>query len=193
MERMTAEQFREMANRDVDIEQAQRNRVSSARGWAFENLLMKGCNSYIQKGMAIIHKVNEPYKVLKKTSGNRFNGVFTGRAEPDFKGVLFGGRAIAFEAKSTQKSRIQRNVLTDTQMAWLREQNKFGAVTFVAVNIQDKFYSVPFDVWDDMKLIFGKKFLMPEDINDYEVIYDGAVRFLEYKNGTIVGWDNEDE
>ena len=188
MEHMTAEQYRKMTNEDKDMEQAQRNRVSSARGWAFENLLMKGCNSYIQKGMAIIHKVSEPYKVLKKTSGNRFNGVFTGRAEPDFKGVLFGGRAIAFEAKSTQ-----RNVLTDTQMAWLREQNKFGAVTFVAVNIQDKFYSVPFDVWDDMKLIYNKKFLMHDDITDYEVIYDGAVRFLEYKNGTIVGWDNEDE
>lgn len=186
MEHMTAEEFRKMTNSDIDIEQAQRNRVSSARGWAFESLLMRGCNYYRQRGTAIINKVNEPYKVLKKTSGNRFNGVFTGRAEPDFKGVLNGGRAIAFEAKSTQKSRIQRNALSDNQILWLREQFRMGAVAFVAVNIQEKFYSVPFDVWDDMKLIYNKKFLMHNDIADYEVIYDGSVRFLEYENGTRV-------
>ena len=44
----------------------------------------------------------------------------------------------------------------------------------------------PFDVWDDMKNIYGKKFLMPEDIAGYEVKYDGAVRFLEYEDGTRV-------
>ena len=59
--------------------------------------------------------------------------------------MLKGGRAIAFEAKSTQKSRIQRNAVTDTQMEWLREQKKMGAVVFVAVNIQEKFYTVPFE------------------------------------------------
>ena len=37
-----------------------------------------------------------------------------------------------------------------------------------------------------MKNIYGKKFLMPEDIAGYEVKYDGAVRFLEYEDGTRV-------
>ena len=188
MEKMTAEEYRALIdeNRNADGEQVLRNKKSSARGRAFESLLMRGCNYYRQKGIAIINKVNEPYIVTKKTNGNKFMGRFTGRAEPDFKGVLKGGRAIAFEAKSTQKSRIQRNAVTDTQMEWLREQQKFGAVTFVVVNIQDKFYSVPFDVWDDMKNIYGKKFLMPKDIAGYEVKYDGAVRFLEYEDGTRV-------
>lgn len=183
MDHMTAEQFRELTNENNNNgEQILRNKVSSARGRAFEGLLMRGCNYYRQKEVAIINKVNEPYIVVKK-NGNKFMGRFTGRAEPDFKGVLYGGRAIAFEAKSTQKSRIQRNALTDNQMAWLREQFRMGAVAFVAVNIQDKFYSVPFDAWDDMNNIYGKKFLMPEDIAEYEVIYDGSVRFLEFQNG----------
>lgn len=187
MERMTAEEYRALIdeNRNADGEQVLRNKKSSARGRAFESLLMRGCNYYRQNGVAIINKVNEPYIVTKK-NGNKFMGRFTGRAEPDFKGVLRGGRAIAFEAKSTQKSRIQRNAVTDTQMEWLREQKKMGAVVFVAVNIQDKFYSIPFDVWDDMKNIYGKKFLMSEDIAGYEVKYDGAVRFLEYEDGTRV-------
>lgn len=188
MEKMTVDEYRALIdeNRNADGEQILRNKKSAARGRAFESLLMRGCNYYRQKGVAIINKVNEPYIVTKKTNANKFMGRFTGRAEPDFKGVLYGGRAIAFEAKSTQKSRIQRNAVTDTQMEWLREQKDFGAVTFVAVNIQDKFYSVPFDVWDDMKNIYGKKFLMPEDIAGYEVKYDGAVRFLEYEDGTRV-------
>lgn len=183
MERMTAEQFRELTNENNNNgEQILRNKVSSARGRAFEGLLMRGCNYYRQNGVAIINKVNEPYIVTKK-NGNKFMGRFTGRAEPDFKGVLRGGRAVAFEAKSTQKSRIQRSALTDTQMEWLREQKKFGALTFVAVNIQEKFYTVPFDLWDNMKLFYDKKFLMHDDIADYEVIYDGSVRFLEFENG----------
>lgn len=184
MERMTAEQFRELTNENNNNgEQILRNKVSSARGRAFESLLMRGCNYYRQRGTAIINKVNEPYIVTKKTTGNKFSGRFTGRAEPDFKGVLYGGRAVAFEAKSTQKSRIQRNAVTDVQMEWLREQKKFGALTFVAVNIREKFYTVPFDLWDNMKNIYGKKFLMPEDIAEYEVIYDGSVRFLEFQTG----------
>lgn len=188
MERMTAEEYRGLISwsENTDGEQVLRNKVSAARGRAFESLLMRGCNYYRQNGVAIINKVNEPYIVTKKTNGNKFMGRFTGRAEPDFKGVLRGGRAIAFEAKSTQKSRIQRNAVTDTQMEWLREQQKFGAVTFVAINIQEKFYTIPFDVWDDMKNIYGKKYLMPDDIQGYEVIYDGAVRFLEYEDGTRV-------
>lgn len=184
MERMIAEQFRELTNENNNNgEQILRNKESSARGRAFEGLLMRGCNYYRQKEVAIINKVNEPYIVTKKTTGNKFSGRFTGRAEPDFKGVLYGGRAVAFEAKSTKKSRIQRSALTDTQMEWLREQKKFGALTFVAVNIQEKFYTVPFDLWDNMKLFYDKKFLMHDDIADYEVIYDGSVRFLEFENG----------
>ena len=188
MEKMTVDEYRALIdeNKNADGEQILRNKKSAARGRAFESLLMRGCNYYRQKEVAIINKVNEPYIDTKKTTGNKFSGRFTGRAEPDFKGVLYGGRAIAFEAKSTHKSRIQRNALTDNQMEWLREQKDFGAVTFVAVNIQDKFYSVPFDVWDDMKNIYGKKFLMPEDIAGYEVKFDGAVRFLEYEDGTRV-------
>ena len=60
-----------------------------------------------------------------------------------------------------------------------------GALTFVAVNIQNRFFSIPLELWVNMKMHFGKKFLMPDDIKEYEVIYDGSVRFLEYESG---GW-----
>ena len=56
MERMTAEQFRELTNENNNNgEQILRNKVSSARGRAFEGLLMRGCNYYRQKEVAIIN------------------------------------------------------------------------------------------------------------------------------------------
>lgn len=116
----------------------------------------------------------------------RFVGQFVGRAEPDFKGVLCGGTAIAFEAKSTNKSRIQKSALTDPQTQWLDAQRAMGALAFVCVDISGRFFMIPWGIWRDMRSIYGKKFLMPDDIPEYEVIYDGSIRFLEYENGRTI-------
>lgn len=42
------------------------------------------------------------------------------------------------------------------------------------------FFNVPWVYWRDMKETFGKKFLMPDDIPELEVVFDGAVKFLDY-------------
>lgn len=182
--RMTAAEYRNrIVNENGDSKTALRNRASNDRGKAFENLLMKGCRYYQNKAAAVINKVYEPYICTKILQSGQFMGRFIDRAEPDFKGVLAGGQAIAFEAKSTQKSRIQYDALTTTQLDWLAQQEDIGAIAFVAVNIQNRFFSIPFGVWERMRDIYGKKYLVPEDIAEYEVIFDGAVRFLEYENG----------
>ncbi len=169
-----------------------RHEQGNAKGRIFENLIMKGCQYYALKDKAIINKVYEPYICTNPRPDGIFTGRFIGKAEPDFKGVLKGGRAIAFEAKATNKSRIQRSVLTAEQMQWLDEQMIMGARTFVCVNMVDKqkrdrFFMIPWHVWADMKTDYGKKFLMPEDIPEYEVKFDGSVRFLEYVNGKVIG------
>lgn len=169
-----------------------RNHISSDRGREFEHLIMLGCDYYADKRRAVIGKVYEPYRCIKRYDGGRFLGQWIGRAEPDFKGVLRGGRAVAFEAKSTKKSRIQKNALTSEQAAWLDAQAEMGAVVFVCVELQNRFFSVPWYVWRDMRGAFGKKFLMPGDIAEYEVIFDGGVRFLEYMNGGVIGDAAED-
>lgn len=158
-----------------------KNMCSNDRGRIFENMLMRACRGYADSGRAVINKVYEPYRCVKVLNGGKFVGQFSGRAEPDFKGVLSGGRAVAFEAKSTSKSRIQRNVLTAEQMEWLEVQQKIGAMAFVCVQIRDEFFSVPWEKWRDMKEIYGKKFLMPDDMREYEVEFDGAVKFLDYR------------
>ncbi|MGN0181429.1 MAG: Holliday junction resolvase RecU [Candidatus Ornithomonoglobus sp.] len=168
---------------DGGIETQYRNRCSNDRGHAFENLIVKGCQYYAQRGRAVINKVYEPYRCIKKLEGGKFVGQFTARAEPDFKGVLAGGRAIAFEAKSTRKDRIQQNVLTREQCAWLEEQHRMGALAFVCVEIGGRFFMVPWRTWRDMKQIYGKKYLTAEDMPGLEVMYDGAVRYLDYTDG----------
>lgn len=165
------------------IEMQYRNRCSNDRGHAFENLIVKGCQYYAQRGRAVINKVYEPYRCAKKLDGGKFLGQFTARAEPDFKGVLKGGRAIAFEAKSTRKNRIQQDVLTKEQRAWLEEQDSMGALAFVCVEISGRFFMVPWKTWRDMKQIYGKRYLTAEDMPGLEVIYDGTVRYLDYTDG----------
>lgn len=162
------------------------NRCSNDRGRSFENLIMKGCQAYALEGRAVINKVYEPYRCIKKLKSGGFVGQFTGRAEPDFKGVLQGGQAIAFEAKSTKKSRMQHNALTDDQMRWLQIQEDMGAEVFVCIDIAGRFFMLPWKQWRDMKKIYGKKFLMPGDIEEFEVLFDGAVRFLDYAKGDRV-------
>lgn len=166
----------------IDEEKLRRqykNRQSNAQGQHFEREILAGCKMYQQYGIATIDKTPEPFKVTKK---NHKTGEFTGRfgkhAQPDFQGTMHGGRSIVFEAKQTSKDRINRNVLTDTQMDVLEKHNRLGALCGVCVNIQDDFFFIPWNVWRDMKEMYGRQYLKAEDIEEYRVKFDGAVHFL---------------
>lgn len=192
---MSAAEYRGMMRKSGELHDAEetqmRNRCCSDRGRAFENLIVKGCQYYAQRETAVISKVYEPYRCIKKLDGGKFVGQWVGRAEPDFKGVMRGGTAIAFEAKATQKSRIKQDALTAQQSAWLDEQSKMGALAFVCVEIKGRFFMIPWPVWHGMERIYGKKYLTPDDMPELEVIYDGSVRFLEYTNGKTAGAETE--
>ena len=161
------------------LRQQYKNRQNNAQGQHFEREILAGCKMYQQHGIATIDKTPEPFKVTKK---NHKTGEFTGRfgkhAQPDFQGTMHGGRSIVFEAKQTSKDRINRNVLTDTQMDVLEKHNRLGALCGVCVNIQDDFFFIPWNVWRDMKEMYGRQYLKAEDIEEYRVKFDGAVHFL---------------
>lgn len=171
----------------VDEEQLKRqykNRVNNAQGQHFEREILAGCRMYEHHGIATIDKTPEPFRV---TSKNHRTGEFTGRfsthAQPDFQGTLHGGRSIMFEAKRTSKDRITRNVLTDTQMEILEKHNRLGALCGVCICIQDDFFFIPWNVWRDMKEMYGRQYLKAEDIEEYKVRFDGAVHFLDRCRG----------
>lgn len=174
------QQARENPVDEEKLKRQYKNRINNAQGQHFENEILAGCKMYEQHGIATIDKTPEPFKV---TSKNHKTGEFTGRfrkhAQPDFQGTLYGGRSIVFEAKMTTKDRITRNVLTDTQMDVLEKHNRLGALCGVCICIQDDFFFIPWNVWRDMKEMYGRRYLKAEDIEEYKVRFDGTVHFLD--------------
>lgn len=154
--------------------------ISNARGHDFEDCLDRACQFYKERGKAYIEKTPEPFKCLKKNKQGRAVVQFIHRAQPDYKGVLPNGQAIIFEAKCTGKDRIQQGVLTDNQAEMLRAYRRLGAYTAVCVGIQDRYFFVPFEVFDSMVTIFGRKYATATDLQPWAVRFNGnAVFFLD--------------
>lgn len=157
-----------------------RGRQNNAQGWIFEDAILMACERYRQQGIADVDKTPEPFRVTKKHKDGLFTGRFTARAMPDFEGTLKGGCSIIFEAKYTTTDRIKRNMLTEKQMEKLALRHKMGAAAFVVFGIGQRFYTVPWYIWNNMKNIYGRQYLTPADIECYRIKFTGAVLFLDY-------------
>lgn len=157
--------------------------MNNARGRQFESWIDAGCRLYKMRGIALVEKTPEPFRCLKKDKRGRGIVQFIHHAQPDYKGVLLNGQAIIFEAKSTTKDRIQQGVLTTHQAEMLRAYWRLGAYTAVCVDIQDHYFFVPFEVFDNMKAFFGRKYATAEDLKPWAVRFDGAIHFLDNVDG----------
>lgn len=156
------------------------NRISNALGQGFESEIDRACLHYRQQNIAVIDKTPEPFRVIKKLPAGKFTGQFTHKkAEPDYKGVLSGGKTIVFEAKSTQDDRIKQSVVTDNQAELLEAYCQLGALAFVCVSIQSEFFMVPWPVWRDMKQLFGRKYIQASDVKEHKIRYSMGVMFLD--------------
>lgn len=153
---------------------------NNAQGHIFEDAITKACKLYAMQGKATVDKTPEPFRVLHKNPDGVFTGRFTALAQLDFQGTLAGGQSIVFEAKYTTTDRISRNVLTQEQRETLEAHHVLGAATMVVFGIQSEFFAVPWPLWRDMKANFGRQYLTQEDAAPYRVMFDGAVRFLDY-------------
>jgi recombination protein U len=190
------QQVRENPIDESKLRQQYQNRRNNAQGQHFEREILAGCRYYAQHNIAVIDKTPEPFRVQKKSRDGIFTGRFSTPAQPDFQGTLYGGRSIMFEAKRTSKDRITRNVLTDTQMEVLEKHNRLGALCGVCVNIQDDFFFIPWNVWRDMKEMYGRQYITAADVDEYRVKFDGAVHFLDRylrQKGAIQDIDTDTE
>ncbi len=160
-----------------------RGKQSKVAGEMFENMISAACEYYKEQNIAYIEKTPEAFRVTgkKKTSyGLTFEGIFTKKCQPDFKGTLNGGQAICFEAKHTDDEEIKQNRLTDEQMKSLDLHQKLGAKAYVLVSLKmNDFYMVPWTAWKDMKNIYGRKDMKISDLKPYKVPYERCViKFL---------------
>ena len=148
------------------VQHSQKGLQSKRAGEHFENMITASLNWYCDKGVAFVEKTPEPMKPLRK---------------PDFKGTLTGGRAVVFEAKHTDSDKIDQSRLTPEQVESLTLHHKLGAAAFIMVSVGlENFYRVPWEVWRDMKQLYGRKHMKLEDLEPYRVQYiAGILKLLE--------------
>ena len=147
---------------------------SKAQGDYFEALIEAGCNFYRDRKVADIEKTPEPMRPIKDLGGGKFIGHYTKAAQADFKGFLFGGQTVMFEAKHTDTGRMEQDRVTPDQAERLERAVEYGALAFVLCSFgYAGFYRIPWTVWRDMKGIFGHKYITPEEAARFEVRIGG--------------------
>ena len=154
---------------------------SRAAGEYWENMIEAACRNYRLDGLAEITKPPEPMKPLSRPNARgQFTACYTKQAQPDYKGTLKGGRAVVFEAKHTDADRMQRSVISEEQEKQLNRHQKLGAECFVLVSFGlQQFFRIPWEVFRDMKDHYGRKYIKPEDLEEYTIKYVGGyLRFL---------------
>lgn len=156
---------------------------SRAEGEGFENIINSACEYYRAIGRADIEKTPEPMKPLGGADcSGRFLACYTKQAQPDYKGVLSGGRAVVFEAKHTDTGRLMHKRVSPAQAACLRRISQLGGIAFVLCSFNGReFYRIPWQIWEDMKDVFGRKYITPADLAEYRisVAAPGVLLFLE--------------
>lgn len=155
-------------------------------GGELENLIEAACKVYRLYKLAEVEKTPEPFRVMsgkhQLSSGVwGFEGVFTAQAQPDFKGTIKGGRSVVFEAKASDRDRIDQNVVTVEQARALRAHAKLGAEAFVLVSLSLRdFYRVPWAIWEDMKAKYGHKHMTADELEEFRVpMKQGFLRIFQ--------------
>ena len=165
-----------------NIQRSQQGLQSRRAGEIFEDIIAASLIWYENKGLACVEKTPEPMKPLSKPNKRgQFLACYVKAGQPDFKGTLTGGRSVVFEAKHTDSDRIEYSRLTGEQIEKLSMHHALGAAAFVLVSfgLQD-FYRIPWEVWRDMKAIYGYKHMKQPDCEPYRVQYiAGVLKLLE--------------
>lgn len=157
---------------------AARSRIA---GETFEAQIEASLHWHETHGLMRARKTPEPMKPIRPMNGGQFVACYTKRAQVDFSGTMFGGRAVRFEAKQTDSGRFERGRLTDEQMDDLRENEALGALCFVILCFgYDHFYRVPWKLWDNMKQTFGRQYVTEEDVARFRLPYvAGVIKILD--------------
>lgn len=155
-------------------------RRNKAAGEYWEKMIEATCEYYSQQGIAEIAKTPEPMKPIQSLGRGKFIAIFEKMAQPDYKGTLKGGSAIVFEAKHTDADRLKQNAVTEEQAKRLDRHSELGAECFVIISFGfERYFKVPWEAFRNMKTRYGRKYITPDDVKEYEFKYIGGVlRFI---------------
>ncbi|MED2040965.1 Holliday junction resolvase RecU [Bacillus wiedmannii] len=160
------------------------------RGMAFEKLINLSNEMYQRGGVALINKRPTPVKVLKSAGGRVLNGFYEAKSTVDYDGV-YKGRAVAFEAKSTQSlTRFDLSNIAQHQLDYLEKAEKMGAVCFFLIEFSkdQTVFLVPASVVQSYVRMShqpnGKKSISRADFDVYGYLVEQSERapvdYLQY-------------
>ena len=157
-------------------------KIARERGQQFEKLIDDALEYYAEKGYADIEKTPEPMHPTKSLGNGKFIAFFSKKAQPDYKGTLKGGRAIMFEAKFTAADRMEQDRVLRGQAEYMSRHHRLGARCYVVAGFQSgEVYRVPWEVWNDMKKYFGRKYVTEADLEKFRVqtAWNGLLMLLD--------------
>ena len=154
-------------------------------GATFENVIAASLLWHFDRGLLKADKTPEPMKPISKPNKRgQFLACYEKKAQVDFCGTMHGGRSVRFEAKQTDTDSFDRKRLTDEQMDDLRDHQKLGALCFVLLCFGfDHFYRVPWQIWENMKEIYGRKYVTERDVQQFRIPFTSGV--LKILHGII--------
>lgn len=186
---VSIEEYRKMVLKDGNLnkknaERQLQGKINRELGKNFEEQVEAIAQIYHYHKLAMIEKTPEPMKILKHIEKGRFETVFLKSAQPDFKGVIKGGRTVVFDAKFTESNYITYQALSDHQRQVLEQYDELGAMAFVLVGFADgNIYKIDIKTWINMKEIFGHKHIKQEELEAHNLKAkkrkNGIIDFLE--------------
>ena len=165
-----------------DPKRQQQGAISKAKGKRFEERLDMAFTYYRDRGFAVVEKTPEPMRPIKNLGSGKFIAFFEKKAQPDYKGVIKGGRTVVFEAKFTSTDRMEQSRVLQGQTEYLDQHQRLGARCFVVVGFASgEVYRIPWDTWQNMKEHFGRKYVTEADLSNYRVsaARNGALLLLD--------------
>ena len=157
-------------NMEKDPRRQQIGKAAKIKGKRFEARLDASFDYYRQTGFALIEKTPEPMRPTKSIGNGKFIAYYEKKAQPDYKGVLKGGREILFEAKYTSADRMEQSRVLDSQAEYMTKHAELGARCYVIAGFDSgEVYCIPWRVWSTMKEQFGRKYVTEADLDNYRV------------------------
>lgn len=145
-------------------------KVAKAKGKQFESRLDASFTYYRERGYALIEKTPEPMRPTRSLGGGKFVAYYEKKAQPDYKGVIKGGREIMFEAKFTSSDRMEQSRVLAGQADYMTAHEALGARCFILAGFDTgNVYCIPWRVWSTMKDQFGRKYVTEADLDQYRI------------------------
>lgn len=161
---------RKIPDKDKQARNSIQGRINRAAGRAFEERIDLTFEFYRKRGVALIDKTPEPTKIIKKEEGGKFLGVYTKKGQPDYKGILPGGKAVIFEAKFTATDKLHYSMVTDAQIEYMAQATALGAECYILGGFRTgDVYKIPWRVWATMKDRFGRKYVTEDDVEEFKI------------------------